>query len=91
MNEKSNTTAQGASSAHVRIRNTGTRRVVIGRNPKDPDSRFIKLGTDADQVEKISAEKRMPNVAELKGEEASRVRGSKVFEALKSRLGLQVA
>lgn len=75
------------------LRNAGTRRLIIGGRPNQrPIARF---DTDADaEAERngmLPKDKRLGQVHKLEGSDAERVRSSKVVDALKDRLKLQVA
>jgi hypothetical protein len=73
------------------LRNTGTRRVVLGPPAKSKSgSRAVTvLGTSDDAG--VPADKRRDQVVVLEGEAAKALRDSTVFAAVKDRLGLQAA
>lgn len=79
-----------ATASKTMIRNTGTRRVILGAPPKSKGGgSMVRFDTAADAG--IPAAKRLGQVHELEGERAKGLVTSKVFMAMKDRLGLQVA
>lgn len=79
------------STDKLTVRNTGSRRVVLGPPAKSKSgSRAVTvLGTSDDAM--VPAGKRRDQVIILEGDAAKRLRDSTVFAAVKDRLGLQAA
>lgn len=73
----------------VQIRNTGSRRVILGRPAKSKGESMVRFDTPADSA--VPAAKRLGQVHQLEGERGQKLVKSKVFLGLKDRLGLQVA
>lgn len=79
-----------ASTSKTMIRNTGSRRVILGAPAKSKGGgAMVRFDTAADAG--VKADKRLGQVHELEGDRAKSVVGSRVFQAMKDRLGLQVA
>jgi Zn-dependent M28 family amino/carboxypeptidase len=81
-----------AAPGKLTIRNTGTRRVVIGppaKSKRDASAAaLIKFDTDADEA--VPKDKRIGTTRELTGAAATAVRGSKTVQAMGERLGLRM-
>lgn len=83
------------TSDKLSIRNGGPRRVIIGAPAKSKGGGTVHiLGTKADEAarSKLASTAVMPrDIVAFEGDAAKRVSTSPVFQAMKDRLGLQVA
>ncbi len=79
-----------AAGKDLTLANRGTNRVFIGPGAKSKggSTKMLKFDTAADTA--VPADKRLGQVHTITGADAERIRSSKVFEAVKDRVGLRV-